>query len=286
MAVAAARAGTPGKPTLDSLSCAGRLPLRVDSAGRASLVQTVHDLAAEGYDAKAPGSVRLLARFRENARRLAAAHRRLSVLTAAGEPVPAESEWLLDNYYVVGEVVREVRTDLPRGYYRELPAISVGPLAGLPRVYPLAAALLTYSDSALTEAAIRDAVKVYQDVVPLSTGELWALPTMLRLALLENLRRLADQILATIDDRRSAAAAVAAARTGRSRPSRTSRPTRSPPGSRTPSARPARGRVRPARASGGGPPATPPTWVTSSTGSSVGRRRTRCRSAIRSPASG
>ena len=218
MAVATARAGTPGTPTLDSLSSDGKNPLRVDAAGRRSLAQTVNDLASEGLDARAPGSGRLLVRFRENARRLAEAHRRLSALTAAGVPVPAESEWLLDNYYVVGEVVREVRTDLPRGYYRELPAIATGPLTGLPRVYPLAAALLAYTDSALTEAAVRDAVRAYQDVVPLSTGELWALPTMLRLGLLENLRRLADQILATLDARHGAAAAVSAAKAGRQPP--------------------------------------------------------------------
>src|SRR5918998_1391092 len=60
----------------------------------------------------------------------------------AGWASPAESEWLLDNYYVVEEVVREVRVHLPRSYYHELPALQAGPLAGLPRIYALAGILL------------------------------------------------------------------------------------------------------------------------------------------------
>ena len=132
--------------------------------------------------------------------------------------MPAESEWLLDNYYVVEEVVREVRTDLPRGYYRELPAIAVGQRISLPRIYPLAMLVLAHGDSALTEEEIRVALATFQESVPLTIGELWAIPAMLRLSLIERLRRLADEILSTLEHARLAREAGTAIRAGQRPP--------------------------------------------------------------------
>jgi cyclic beta-1,2-glucan synthetase len=107
----------------------------------------------------------------------------------------------LDNYYVVEEVLREIRHDLPGGYYKELPKLAHGPLAGYPRIFALALALIAHTDSSLDETNITRFVKAYQTVAPLIIGELWAVPTMFRLGLTENLRRLADQLLAVWDER-------------------------------------------------------------------------------------
>src|SRR5205814_2524346 len=102
----------------------------------------------------------------------------------------------------------EVRADLPAGYYQELPVVAGGAWAGLPRVYALAVSLITHTDSRLDDSLILRFVLAYQDVAPLTIGELWAVPTMLRLALLENLRRLGDQMLAARAERDQAAAWV------------------------------------------------------------------------------
>ncbi|OWK36353.1 glycoside hydrolase family 94 protein [Fimbriiglobus ruber] len=190
-------------------------PLRLEVAGQAVLLQVMRELADASRAATPPGTANLLRRFRDNARRLEFAYRTLSLRSARGEPVPADAEWLLDNYYVIGDVVREVEVDLPGGYYRELPALAGGPFGGLPRVYPLALALLVYTDSGPTEETVREAVRTYQEVAPLSTGELWAVPTMLRLGLLENLRRLADQIVDTVTHHETAKTAIAHAHGGR-----------------------------------------------------------------------
>ena len=69
------------------------------------------------------------------------------------------------------------------------------PLSGYPRVYALAVTLIAHTDSELDEPKISRFVQAFQEVVPLTIGELWALPTMFRLVLLENLRRLAEQML-------------------------------------------------------------------------------------------
>ena len=203
----------PASPENPAADAPAPPPLRVEGAGHLSLLQAVTALAREGTNAVPPGSRDLLRRFRDNARTLERTTATLGRLTAAGKPVPGETEWLLDNYYVIEEVVREVRTDLPRRYYRELPALGFGLFTGMPRIYPVAATLLRHTDSALSEPQIREVVRAYQETTPLSTGEVWAVPTMLRLALLESLRRLGDQITATIASRDEAAAAVEAART-------------------------------------------------------------------------
>src|SRR5262249_36161481 len=139
----------------------------------------------------------LLRRLRENGKRLHEAYRAVAEGLAKGEALTPDAEWLLDNFYIIDGVLKDIQVDLPRGYYRELPALGSGPFAGLPRVYALAVTLVAHTDSCLDDTHIRDFVRCYQHVRPLTIGELWAVPTMLRLALLENLRRLADEMLWT-----------------------------------------------------------------------------------------
>lgn len=107
--------------------------------------------------------------------------------------VPA-AEWLLDNYHVVEEQIREIRDDLPPGYYRQLPKLASGPFAGYPRVFGLAWAFVAHTDSHLDLELLRRFIAAYQRVQPLSIGELWAVAITLRIVLVENLRRLVDQI--------------------------------------------------------------------------------------------
>ncbi len=137
----------------------------------------------------------LLARFAENGRVLVQAHRAILDHDARGEPRELDAEWLADNFHIVEDVLREVRHDLPRGYDSELPKLIDGPLSHYPRVYALALDLVAHTDSGLDESRISHYVGAFQEAAPLTIGELWAVPTMLRLVLLENLRRLAEQML-------------------------------------------------------------------------------------------
>ena len=102
-----------------------------------------------------------------------------------------DAEWLIDNFYIVEEQLREIHDDLPRRYYRELPKSAFGE----PRVYSLAVELVTHTDSVLDEESVVRFVSEFQSIAPLSMGEVWAVPIMLRLVLTENLRRIAAQML-------------------------------------------------------------------------------------------
>src|SRR5262249_20388905 len=143
-------------------------------------------------------------RFVENGRHLVAAHEWITELTRRKESITPDAEWLLDNFHIVEDTLREIRVDLPRGYYRKLPKLSDGPFAGYPRVYVLALELIAHTDSSLDETNIIRFVQAYQTVVPLRIGELWAVPIMLRLSLIETLRRLADQMVEAWSHRREA----------------------------------------------------------------------------------
>ncbi len=136
----------------------------------------------------------LLARVKDNAEALLAAYRAGAQALDAGQPITPAAEWLLDNFHIVEQQLRQIEDDLPPGYYRHLPKLADGPLAGYPRVLGLAWAYVAHTDSLLSETALLRFVQAYQTVQPLTIGELWAVAITLRIVLIENMRRLAEQI--------------------------------------------------------------------------------------------
>lgn len=135
----------------------------------------------------------LMARLRENAERLNQAQRHFATALQNERTIPLGAEWLLDNYYIIETQLNQVSHDLSAKYYRELPKLAGGPLAGYPRVYYIALELISHTDSHLNQDAVERFVRAFQQVTPLSTGELWAVAIMLRIVLIENLRRLIDE---------------------------------------------------------------------------------------------
>src|SRR5581483_5381165 len=105
-------------------------------------------------------------------------------------------EWLLDNFYLIEEQIRTAKKHLPKGYSRELPRLARGPSAGLPRVYDIALETISHGDGRVDPEGLSRFIAAYQTVTPLKLGELWAIPIMLRLALIENLRRVGARITA------------------------------------------------------------------------------------------
>jgi len=95
------------------------------------------------------------------------------------------SEWLLDNFYVVQQTLRQIRKNMPEGYYQQLPKLGSSSLEGHPRIYAIAREVIRYCDSNLNLEQVAHFVQVYQRITPLTMGELWALPTMLRIGIIE-----------------------------------------------------------------------------------------------------
>src|SRR5208283_2520696 len=146
----------------------------------------------------------LFPRFEDNARVLAEAYRTLSEAVHHGEFITPAAEWLLDNFHIVTAEIANVRISLPLSYYRELPKLAPRKLAGDARVYALAIELIRHSDSRLEQTQLMRFLNSFQAVAPLTIGELWAWPSMLKVALIETLRRLAVGTLAAREARRAA----------------------------------------------------------------------------------
>ena len=104
------------------------------------------------------------------------------------------AEWVIDNFHIVLAQLKDIHDHLPPQFYRELPKLADGPLAGYPRVYGIAWAFVAHTDSRFDPELLTQFLKSYQTVQPLTIGELWAVSITLRLVLIENLRRLSSQI--------------------------------------------------------------------------------------------
>src|SRR5438034_8304839 len=138
---------------------------------------------------------RLLQRVEHNGRVLRDSYRVIANAIRQERAITPAAEWLVDNFHVVDEQLREIRDDLPSGFYRQLPKLADGPFEGYPRVYGLAWAFVAHTDSRLDRDTLRRFVRAYQRVQPLTIGELWAVAITLRVVLVENLRRGARRIV-------------------------------------------------------------------------------------------
>nr|WP_256734806.1 glucoamylase family protein [Variovorax sp. dw_954] len=133
-------------------------------------------------------------RVDENLASLREAFDYIALTSRSGRYVSPAAEWLLDNFHLIEDQLQQIREGVPRRYYAHLPKLAAPPLAGLPRVYGIAWAYVAHTDSVLNADLFAAFINAYQEVDELTLGELWALPTTLRVVLLENLRRVAERI--------------------------------------------------------------------------------------------
>ncbi len=179
-------------------------PLRTELFSSDQMKQHGVALADSHKLSSGRASDRLLARLAENEGVLIAVRNLLTEAIKANRRIAPAGEWLLDNFYLIEEQIRTARRHLPKGYSRELPRLLNGPSAGLPRVYDIALEIISHGDGRVDPENLSSFVAAYQTVTTLKLGELWAIPIMLRLALIENLRRVGARIAADRTDRNHA----------------------------------------------------------------------------------
>jgi cellobiose phosphorylase len=141
----------------------------------------------------------LLSRLDANERNLRAFNRSIRNVDSGHRLTPA-AEWMLDNFYLIEEQIQMARRHLPRGYSRELPRLLNGTSAGLPRVYDIMLELISHADAQIDAGPLGAFIDSYQAVATLKLGELWAIPIMLRLGLIENLQRITQRLDTARDD--------------------------------------------------------------------------------------
>ncbi|NOU21095.1 MAG: phosphorylase, partial [Methyloglobulus sp.] len=179
-------------------------PIRFELFSTERLVQHAVSLAkAQKVSSRKEGQ-KLIPRVSENSRVLRAAYKAVAKAVHEQHAITPAAEWLLDNFHVIEEQVTDIHLDLPESYYRELPKLAGGVLAGYPRIYGIAWALVAHTDSRFAPDLLTVFVRAYQTIEPLTLGELWAIPITLRVLLVENLRRLAVRIMRSQTSRRLA----------------------------------------------------------------------------------
>ncbi|MBX7137773.1 MAG: hypothetical protein K1X83_07285 [Oligoflexia bacterium] len=196
------------KRTAPALSLNGNLqpdnPLRSEIFTREDLATHARTLAQQHKVSSLKISGKdLFSRFAENCVVIEKAYFAFGRVSAKEHLTPG-AEWLLDNYHVVEEHVREIKAHLPKSYYQTLPKIVSEEFLGYPRVYHLAYEVIAHTDAVFDGDLLAQFIQAYQSVSVLTIGELWAFPIMLRLALIENLRRLATANLAVKESRSAA----------------------------------------------------------------------------------
>src|SRR5277367_870997 len=181
------------EPIVGELFSADRMEQHAESLAAA---QAISDDAGTGKP--------LIPRVAENGRLLLEYYRSTARASQREQSITPAAQWLVDNFYIVEEQLREIRDHLPAGFYEKLPKLASGHLEGYPRVYGVAWAFVAHTDSRFDPEMLRRFVTAYQRVQPLSIGELWAVAITLRVVLVENLRRLAARMVFSRDARNEA----------------------------------------------------------------------------------
>jgi cyclic beta-1,2-glucan synthetase len=181
-------------------------PLRAEILSSERLAREAREIAtSQSWTTEDPPRTTPLIAFTETAAEsLASENAELAQTVRAGLAAPPAGEWLLDNFYLIEEQILLVREDLPAKYGVELPRLTQGPYEGLPRLYEALLRLVSHTDSRLDAEVLVRFIDGYQEVSALTIGEVWAAPIMLRIALVENIRRLSSAVLVSLRAERMA----------------------------------------------------------------------------------
>lgn len=146
----------------------------------------------------------LYRRLQENCADIEFTYKTLSESARKKEAITPGAEWLLDNYHVIEKQINDIKIHFPRGYDKTLPRLTEGEYANYPRVYLIALEFIAHTDSVLDVELLNALLEGYQAIQVLTIGEVWAIPIMLRFALLQNLRNLAIGMLRAKDELKAA----------------------------------------------------------------------------------
>ena len=159
-------------------------PIREELFSAERLEEHARSLAlAQIVSSNASRGLPLARRLADNGVVLREAYRSIVSAINEGRPITPAAEWLVDSYHLVETQIRDIRSDLPPGYYRQLPKLASGPFAGYPRVFGMAWAFVAHTDSRFDAEMLVRYVRAYQEVQPLTIGELWAVSITLRIVL-------------------------------------------------------------------------------------------------------
>lgn len=111
-----------------------------------------------------------------------------------GISIHPAGEWLLDNFYIIEETVKQIKTELPLKKYINFLGIGNGPYKGFARIYVLASEIVAYTDNKIEKNDLEIYLTSYQTKKNLSMEEIWNIGLFLNIAIIENIREICEKI--------------------------------------------------------------------------------------------
>ncbi|MBC2399085.1 GH36-type glycosyl hydrolase domain-containing protein [Clostridium tetanomorphum] len=109
--------------------------------------------------------------------------------------IVSAGEWLLDNLYLIQKEYKQLKNNMCINYCDSLPIICKGVMEGYPRIYYIAKKIVHITDGKIDEEIIENLIKEYQSHTLLTSSELWALPVMLKIAIIQNISKVTNNIV-------------------------------------------------------------------------------------------
>jgi len=149
---------------------------------------TTHTLSSK------PTQDHLLKRLADNEIMLNTVRKLINDSIKKKHQISPAGEWLIDNFYLVEEHIRSAKINFPKDYSEDLPQLSHAASGGVTRIYDIIQQVIAHSDGRIAIENLSGFINAYQSITHLKLGELWAIPIMLKLALIENIRLVSTRI--------------------------------------------------------------------------------------------
>ncbi|WP_406603992.1 GH36-type glycosyl hydrolase domain-containing protein [Bartonella gliris] len=169
-------------------------PIRSTYKSEEELYKLGHDIAS-GKEILLPeykGENDFRKRLIENAKLILHAFRSSDVASRNNETIAPSAQWLIDNHYTIDKTIQQLRCNFPQSFIKQLPLYKKK--AEIPRIFALAWLYIAHTDSRFSQETLTSIVNGFQEICNLTIGELWALPSVVRMLLIENVRRLSLRI--------------------------------------------------------------------------------------------
>ena len=133
-------------------------------------------------------------RLKENFLIIKEIYRLLNDQIKQGIPIHPAGEWILDNLYVIEEIVKNISKELTLKKYTEFLGLANGRYKGFARVYVLATEMVAYTDGKINSENLENMLQAYQTKKTLSMNEIWSIGIFIQIALIENIREICETI--------------------------------------------------------------------------------------------
>ena len=103
-------------------------------------------------------------------------------------------EWILDNFYIIEESVKQIEKEMSIKKYINFTGIQNGKYKGFARIYVLATEIVAYTDNKISSENLESYLQAYQTKKTLNMEEIWNIGIFLQIAIINNIAEICEKI--------------------------------------------------------------------------------------------